>query len=314
MFLIEPINAIRPWECYEYQGHVTLYITLKEIFSLLQSSENTSSYDVQIEGEEDFALRKDGKYISLHQVKAGAINLTQNQKFAFIIGILQNEAKYGYFHISNKEELPIDFISKTLMHISTLKSELTKKVIERKDIPVTDKEEDYIVVDKVSGNHKRADIYSIIKYVSKNSEDITKIESVINDMDSALDEYKSIIEEKIATFKMDNPTCNDDQAYLCVYDEKYDNAKELRIKAYELIVKILKIKCPDYSFVDVDYASLVYDQLFLYMKEKMTDFNTKNEVDSKCILSFDEILEQIVVDYHEKFLCRNKFINPSIKN
>ena len=37
-----------------------------------------------------------------------------------------------------------------------------------------DKEDDYIVLDKVSGNHKKADVYSIIKFVSKNSNDIKK--------------------------------------------------------------------------------------------------------------------------------------------
>ena len=99
MILIEPINAITSWEDYEYQGHIALYIALKNIYDLLQSGISISGYDLQIEGEEDFSIRKDSKYISLHQVKAGAVRLEQNDKFYFVIGILQNEAEYCYFQI-----------------------------------------------------------------------------------------------------------------------------------------------------------------------------------------------------------------------
>lgn len=300
LLLIEPINAIASWEDYEYQGHVSLYIALKSIYDLLQNGNSISGYDLQIEGEEDFSIRKDSKCISLHQVKAGAVRLEPNDKFSFVIEILQNEAKYGYFHISNRTRIPADFVSSTLTYISVLKNKLKKKVIEKKDITDTDKEDDYIVLDKVSGNHKKADMYSLIKYASGNSKDIVKIQSTIREIDNALDTYKTIIEKRIEELKKDNPLLCDDEAFLCAYDEKYDNAKEIRIRAYDVIVEILRIKCPEYTFVDVDYASLVYDQLLLYMKARITDFYIKKSRNGKCILTFDEIVEQIVVDYHGK--------------
>ena len=78
-----------------------------------------------------------------------------------------------------------------------------KKVIEKKDIADTDNEDNYIVLDKVSGNHKKADVYSLIKYVSKNSKDIAKIQAVIIEIDNALDTYKTIIEKKIDKLKKD---------------------------------------------------------------------------------------------------------------
>ena len=111
--LVEPFNAITSWEDYEYQGHIALYYTLKNVFELLQNGKSISGYDLQIEGEEDFSIRKDKKYVSLHQVKAGAIKLAPNDKFSFIIGVLQNEAE-GYFHISNGKRFPSDFILKSL--------------------------------------------------------------------------------------------------------------------------------------------------------------------------------------------------------
>lgn len=300
MLLIEPISAITSWEDYEYQGHIALYMALKKIFDLLQSGKSISGYDLQIEGEEDFSIRKDNKYITLHQVKAGAIRLEQNDKFAFIIGILQNKAEYGWFHISNGKKIPADFVSTTLGYINILKKQLNRKVIEKKDIPTADKEDDYIVLDKVAGNHKKADVYSIIKYASKNSKDINKIKSTIIDINNALDTYKSIIENEIQNFKNGNPLVNDDEAFLCVHKEKYDNVKEIRQKAYEVIVEILKIERPGYTFVDIDYAALVYDQLLLYMKKRITDFYIEKNKNGKCILTFYEMVEQIAVDYHEK--------------
>ena len=300
MLLIEPISAITSWEDYEYQGHLALYIALKRIFDLLHNGKSISGYDLQIEGEEDFSIRKDSKYISLHQVKAGAVRLKQNDKFSFVIGILQNEVEYGYFHISNGKRIPADFVSSTLTYISMLKNELKKKVIEKKDITDMDKEDDYIVLDKVSGNHKKADVYSLIKYASGNSKDIVKIQSAIREIDNSLDTYKAIIEKRIEEIKKDNPLICDDEVFLCAHDEKFDNAKEIRLKAYDVIVGILRIKCPAYTFVNVDYAALVYDQLLLYMKKRITDYYIAKNESGKCILTFDELVEQIVVDYHEK--------------
>ena len=132
MILIKPINAITSWESYEYQGHIALYIALKNIFDLLQKGMSISDYDLQIEGEEDFSIRKNDKYISIHQVKAGAVNLESNDKFSFIIGILQNKAEYGYFHVSKRKKIPSDFVSTTLAYIDMLQEKLGKKVILKK--------------------------------------------------------------------------------------------------------------------------------------------------------------------------------------
>ena len=75
-------------------------------------------------------------------------------------------------------------------------------------------------LDNVSGNHKKADVYSIIKFVSGNSKDIRKIEETVSEIDSALETYKAIIEQTIEAFNKDNPSSPADEAYLCVYQEK----------------------------------------------------------------------------------------------
>ena len=68
----------------------------------------------------------------------------------------------------------------------------------------------------------------------------------------------------------------------------------------DIIIDILKIKCHHYTFVDVGYAALVYDNIFLYMKEIITEFYIKGNQRGKCILKFDEIVKKVVIDYHER--------------
>ena len=298
MKLIEPISAITPWEDYEYQGHIALYIALKQLYGVLCDKENILSCELQIEGEEDFSLRKESKYLSLHQVKAGAIKLEANDKFSFIAEILQNNADYGYFHIINKKKIPTDFVSSTLTYIKELQSELKKKIVEKKELTKSDKEEDYIIVDKISGNHKKASVYSMIKYVSGNSKEVSVIKKIIKDIDKELDEYTKRINDTVST--MPKTDSKEDEVFLDIYPERFDNVKEIREKAYEVIVAILKLERKEFTFVDLDYAALVYDQLFLFMKEKITEFNKGKKKYDKCILTFSEIFETVTVDYHEK--------------
>lgn len=301
MLLIEPISAITSWEDYEYQGHIALYVVLKKIYEALCSGEDISTSELQIEGEEDFSIRKDDKYLSLHQVKAGTIYLNENDKFSYIIEILQNNAKHGYFHIANGKKIPDDFVNSTLTYINKLQCELKKTVIEKKDLNDTDKEEDYIIVEKISGNHKKADVYSIIKYVSKNSKDINKIKDVVKDIKVAVNEFKTIINKTISEQKLNSPSLKDDEAFLSIYEERFDNAKEIRSKAYQVIVNIIRRKCPSYIiFADADYAALVYDQLLLFMKDCITNFYIQKNKNGKCILSYDKILKLIITNYHEK--------------
>ncbi len=300
MVLLESISAITSWEDYEYQGHMALYIALKEICYLMVELGNVEGYDLQIEGEEDFSIRKNTQYITLHQVKAGAIRLKSNDKFAFIIGILQNKAKYGYFHIANGKRLQSDFVSSTLYHIDELQKELSKDVKERKDISNPDEEKNCIIVDEISGNHEKGSAYSIIKYVSENSKDSNKIKSIISNIKDELNKYRTDIISRIESAKKEKPLLSDDQVFLDTFREKYDNVKQIRQKAYDIIVEILGKTHPEYTFANVDYAALVYDQLFLYMKNRITDFYIKKNKNGKCILTFGEIVNQVTVDYHEK--------------
>ncbi len=131
MGLIAPISAINSWEGYKYQGNIALYVTLSYIKEILSKQETLDCYEVQIEGEEDFALLKNGQYKSLHQVKLGAVSLDDNDKFAFIAEIIQNGAELGYFHVNSSKRIPADFLKKACSVISNLNIELQKRLFQR---------------------------------------------------------------------------------------------------------------------------------------------------------------------------------------
>ena len=113
--LIAPYSAIPSWEGYEYQRHIALYVALEKIKLLVDRDFNIydSDYALAIEGAEDFSIVNGDSYESLHQVKAGSFSLKDNDKFCFIISILQYKADKGFYHVVNGKNIPTDFVHKT---------------------------------------------------------------------------------------------------------------------------------------------------------------------------------------------------------
>ncbi|GFZ62406.1 hypothetical protein PSE10A_49170 [Pseudomonas amygdali pv. eriobotryae] len=62
--LAEPNSAISSWSGFVYQGKVALYYSLKLL------TEGVRDFELQLDSTDDFAIYKDGKLLSAHQVKA----------------------------------------------------------------------------------------------------------------------------------------------------------------------------------------------------------------------------------------------------
>jgi hypothetical protein len=65
-------SAIPSWSGYIYQGKVAIYHVLKTVHKKLQTDVDTKfdNYELEIEWQEDFAIKVNGAYDSIHQVKA----------------------------------------------------------------------------------------------------------------------------------------------------------------------------------------------------------------------------------------------------
>lgn len=93
-----PHSAISTWSGFVYQGKVALYHCLKLI------NEGDSGFELQLDSTDDFAIYKDGKLISAHQVKAKIGDYRSNYKEALEKSAsLELDRVAGikrYFHIS----------------------------------------------------------------------------------------------------------------------------------------------------------------------------------------------------------------------
>ena len=65
-------DATPTWNGFNYQGKVGLYVALKKLNDVYKKDKSTdfSKFSLEFEWFEDFAIKYDNKYLSIHQVKA----------------------------------------------------------------------------------------------------------------------------------------------------------------------------------------------------------------------------------------------------
>lgn len=295
--IITPTNAIRSWEGYEYQGHLALNIALLNLCELIENKCDFSKWNLQIEGEEDFSILEDEKYKTIHQAKIGAVSLEDNDKFAFVIGILQNNAEHGYFHVNKTQKIPINFLSTSLEYAKQLYDEFDKPLKHRKDLLPADKEDEYIVIEKIKIQTGKANVYQILNYVCDGRKDLMSVKNEIANIQATLKEFENEINDKILKYKLRNPTAKEDECVLSEWYEKYDNSKEVINKSVQIIHQIIEIEHHEWGFADLEYCEFVYDQLLATLKKHITEFFIKNIKNGDCRISFSKIHKEVLRDY-----------------
>ncbi|CAI3511583.1 ABC-three component system protein [Enterococcus cecorum] len=301
MGLIAPISAINSWEGYKYQGNIALYVTLSCIKDILSRQESLNSYDIQIEGEEDFALLKNGQYKSLHQVKLGKVNLDDNDKFAFIAEIIQNGAELGYFHVNSNKHIPSNFLEKACLVISNLKFEFQKKIISKCELTMSDDSDDYIVLEFITANNAKASKYSIIKYNTEGKNDRNSVENAIKSIRNELQYHENEIENRKQIYLAANPVDVEDRCFVEEWPIKFDNIKEVKSHGVQLIKDIVAMVHPEWTFADNKYCSFLYEQGIGLIEKYVTDYFVQGNNNKKCIISFSEFYELIVKDYYSNY-------------
>lgn len=302
MGLIAPISAINSWEGYKYQGNIALYITLSYIKDILSKQESLDDYNIQIEGEEDFALLKNGQYKSLHQVKLGAVNLDDNDKFAFIAEIIQNGAELGYFHVNSNNHIPSDFLEKACLVISNLNIEFQKVVVSKNDLNTSDNPDDYIVLESVTANNTKASKYSIIKYNTKGRKDFNSVNNAIKSIRNELQQHENEIKNRKQNYLATNPGVNsEDQCFVKEWPIKFDDIKEVKKQGVQLIKDIVKKEQPKWTFADDKYCGFLYELGIGLIEQYVTDFFVQKNKNDRCIIPFNEFYRLIVKDYYRYY-------------
>lgn len=297
MRLIPKHSAIPNWEGFQYQGHMALLIALEKFLYILDKDENEiDKYGLEIEGEEDFSILKNNKYISVHQVKAGGFDLTESDRFAFVITVLQNKDCKGYYHIINKHKKKInnyDFVSDTKFKIQDLINEindiLNNKIFIKEnehDEKISDK---YFIMDDIFGSNKKASLLYLLKNnINKDNYNEEIVREVLCDIKTNLLWYESILDK-------------DDCRIVHVYPTLYDDEQSVQEKSYEIIEKIMDIMCPNYYFVDNCYSRFLYTKLHDYLDESKEN-NYKNfDKKEDCILYFSEMKKILKTEHIKEF-------------
>jgi hypothetical protein len=297
--LISPFSAISSWEGYEYQGHIALFVALRKIKELIiVNKELIHHFILEIEGAEDFSIKEDDKYITLHQVKSGTIDLDQDEKkdkFSFIISLLQYNAEYGYFHILPKKSIPNDFIKKTIAWIDQLLIDFSKEVKYKDEEEVLEAGCDkYIIINNILPTTKKGSLYNILNFVSKGKKVKEEVQNSIEDIKTKLLVYRNKL--------IENEVVLEDSNLMSKYDQDFNNSQEVKKASYLIIKDILLNVQPGWkSFINEDYLEFVYGQILLKLKNRITNnIQNKTEDDKNCRIKFSSIFNVLTYDYHTR--------------
>lgn len=305
--IIAPISAIPSWEGFEYQRHMALFIALKYIWNEIKSDniKVIDLYKLGIEGEEDFSIIKGDNYISLHQVKAGSIDLKDNDKACFVLSALQYKVKNAYFHIIPEATIDLDFVEKTVQSIDCLLFELNKKIktkkefsdeitlletthrkkIKKNEALYKQTEAKYILIDKINNNMTKGSLYKILSYICDGNKEKDDVIKFVASVKNELLNYKEQLNGKT------------DSDIWSVYDDQFITSASIITNSCKIIQKILKKINPEGSiYYDQTYYQFVYDKIVIFSKEVISEHNTRSKNNS-CKIEFSRLLDLLVQDH-----------------
>jgi len=119
-------SAVASWSGYNYQGKVALYVALDYMNDLKQ--EEYVKYSLELEWFEDFSVKKDECYLSIHQVKSYKRKYFSEYKEAIwnLLGkSIENESITTYIHTSESID-SMDEIKRKLLALKQPSENLKK--------------------------------------------------------------------------------------------------------------------------------------------------------------------------------------------
>jgi len=134
-------SAIPSWSGYVYQGKVAVYHVLRTIENNLNQNTNTAfnNYELEIEWQEDFAIKVNGSYDSIHQVKAYEESSSPTVYNKALSDLYEKLSKgigvSGWLNIWNPIHFTSGTVSKKFEELKTAnQGNYSKSVIDKVDI------------------------------------------------------------------------------------------------------------------------------------------------------------------------------------
>jgi len=176
-------KAHSSWSGFVYQGKVAIYTVLKYLNHYYPNVEEIKKYELEIEYLEDFSIIKEGKHVSLHQVKAKPDTNTIGSYNEANLNLLGKLAKYPTVQEVN-------------LHTAVEIKEFEKKDLYQglKNYNVSKKKKELSTYKKLIFEGENFDVFYNKLKVSSNS-GVVPVERVIK-----INDIKEMILDEISTF------------------------------------------------------------------------------------------------------------------
>lgn len=294
-------DASSSWSGYQYQGKITIYITLQLINRYVNnpSSMEIEKYFIEVENREDLAIKKEDEYISFHQVKARKNDIYMSTYLEAIDKLYEEKAKNSsadiFLHtiVNIKDwseekykdlyKVKIEKDKNEIIKIEEEKNKLTDtKIIKEKDAKINE------IKDRIKYNQSKYDesdkINSIIRYkYGTNDEEFCTLASIRLYIEKEIEEY-------LLNTKQNDKIGNIDIAYnklICFMDEYIKKRHAGEVEEYFSVEDIKNIL--DSNYLDRDR---------LFHLSKIKDIYCSISIDNYCS-SVCDIKENCSVDYYK---------------
>lgn len=336
-------DATPSWNGFNYQGKVGLYVCLTNILQQtkdrrIQSSEFTSylnTHSIEYEWLEDFSIKENEKYISLHQVKhkegklitshIDAIHTIMNRKK----GILPETDLFNYFDFSTIKKTSTkrsDIIKNTKKEI--LQHLKKYKILDNDNKPTKDWK---IIIESTpyQYNNEIENCLTDFEHLNKNAFSCSKIyfhtSEPVSKPKSTITNVKNF--PQIFNYELLGKYSLEDIGIFLSYDNQNNYTlaltdRELDATLHELISSLLKLINPKKEIINesinlhkIALISLISDHIskrHINIRRKTNNGGARLSIYKECI-SFDTLFNMLKNDFQElnsnywNLICRENF-------
>ncbi len=304
-------DASPSWSGFNYQGKVALYCTLKKINSLPQHSD-FSNLSLVLEDNEDFEIRKNGNFVSFHQVKA--YNTSSYSKYSdalleITIELSKKPNVLGKIHTWKPINPKTNFTSV----IDSLRDDIQsiideynkaipkegKTILEKAVSNIPNRPKTAAIIKSAFPNDSASSICSKLNYIALNQNNaISRLEAYVYDDGNSFCELNSIndkIKCEISTLLLSKNLVNTQERvektllYFLGLMDKYiierhkskQGTEKLSINFIEVIDAVIQ----NHEEIGLNYLSCIFKEKFANLiDEYINDPNSYREIDDRCNL------------------------------
>lgn len=276
-------DASFSWNGYSYQGKVALFMALNKIEVLNDANEDLNEYFLELEWLEDFSIKKNSEYITIHQVKTyntSAMSSYKEAIWTLLLKVLEfTTLEKAYLHTTKGLNIPEDFLEKYGIKepVNPVKNPRIKSPYESYKAVVDSGEYDSLVEKFELYNYGDQD--NEIRFCS-------------------FDDIETKIKEKILDFVGENASTERiDRAYLCLLGLVDSNIKE----RHKDIQKGEKKEKVTINFVDIKE---IVEQNHDLPSREYTIYYMKDEFQRMATQYITEVLES---EYNMGYVSRHNY-------